>query len=90
MQDTDAYTQARKRAEAKYGFFVHAIVFAVVMTMLIVIDLMTSPAEVWFIWPLVGWGIAVALHATGVFLLGGRNRFVDTLTERELRKTGSL
>ncbi len=36
MTKTDEYAKARRRAEAKYGFFVHAAVFAAVMVLLVI------------------------------------------------------
>jgi hypothetical protein len=89
MTQTDEYAKARRRAEAKYGFFVHAAVYAAVMVLLVVINLVTSPGAIWFIWPLIGWGFAVALHGMRVFLLSDRNQIVDALTERELRHSGA-
>jgi hypothetical protein len=86
MENTENYTHARRRAEAKYGFYVHVVVFVAVMTLLVVIDLMTSPGALWFYWPLAGWATAVVLHWAGAFVMGDRNTFVDALTERELRK----
>ena len=44
--------------------------------------------NIWFIWPLIGWGFAVALHGMRVFLLTDRNDLVEALTERELRQSG--
>lgn len=89
MKETGDYERARGRAEAKYGVFVHAVVYAAVMLLLVVINLLTSPGTIWFIWPLIGWGFAVALHGARVFLLGDRNTVIDALTERELRHSGA-
>lgn len=89
MPQTRDYEWARGRAEAKYGFYVHAVVFTAVMVLLIVINLRVSPGTLWFIWPLIGWGIAVALHGAQVFLLGDRNAIVDALTKRELAHSGT-
>ena len=86
MTDTKAYTRARGRAEAKYGFYTHAAVYAAVITLLIVINLLASPGTLWFVWPLVGWGLALALHGMGVFVLGGRTATIDQMTERELHR----
>ncbi len=86
MTKTDEYAKARRRAEAKYGFFVHAAVFAAVMVLLVIINLVTSPSYIWFEWPLIGWGLAVGLHGVRVFWLADRNEIVDALTARELRK----
>jgi hypothetical protein len=50
--------------------------------------LVTSPGDIWFVWPLIGWGLAVGLHGVRVFYLADRNDIVDALTERELRQSG--
>ena len=89
VAQTKDYERARARAEANYGFFVHAVVFVAVMVLLVIINLLTSSGTLWFIWPLLGWGLAVALHGAGVFLLGGRNTILDAMTEHELRKSGT-
>lgn len=89
MTQTDEYTKARGRAEAKYRFFVHAGVYAAVMVLLVIINVVTSPQVIWFIWPLMGWGFALALHGVRVFLLSDKNVIVDALTERELRHSSS-
>ena len=89
MTQSDEYAKARGRAEAKYRFFVHAGVYAAVMVLLVVINLVTSPREIWFAWPLIGWGFAVALHGVRVFLLVDKNVIIDKLTERELRHSSA-
>ena len=89
MIHSNDYADARARAEAKYGFFVHAAIYAAVMVLLVVINLLTSPGTIWFIWPLIGWGFAVALHGMRVFLLADKNVILDALTERELRQSGA-
>ena len=86
MSHEDNYSKARARAEAKYAFFVHAVVYIAVMLLLLIINLLTSPGTLWFIWPLLGWGLAVTLHGARVFLLADKNAIVDALTERELRQ----
>lgn len=87
MSHTDRYAIARRRAKAKYGFFVHATVYAAVMVLLVIVNLVTSPGDIWFIWPLIGWGFAVVLHGLRVFVLADRNDILDALTERELRQS---
>ncbi len=85
MRETEDYERAKGRAEAKYRFFVHAVIYAAVMLLLVVINMITSPGTVWFIWPLIGWGLAVGLHGARVFLLADKDMIIDALTERELR-----
>lgn len=85
MQRTDEYQRARGRAEAKFGFFVHVMVFAAVMGLLLVINLVTSASYLWVIWPLVGWGLALGLHAARVYLLADKDTIIDALTDEEMR-----
>ena len=89
MTQSDAYAKARGRAKAKYEFFVHASVYAAVMVLLVLINLVTSPGEIWFVWPLIGWGFAVVLHGVRVFLLEDKNVVIEKLTERELRRSAA-
>lgn len=85
MTTADGYAKARNRALAKYRFFVHAAVYAAVMALLVLINLLTLPGSIWFVWPLMGWGFAVALHGVQVYLLADKSVVIDVLTERELR-----
>ncbi len=89
MRETEDYEKARRRAKAKYKFFVHAAVYAAVMVLLVVINMLTLPGTIWFIWPLIGWGLAVVLHGARVFLLADRDTIVDALTEHELKHLGA-
>ena len=89
MGHTADYEQARGRAEQKYGFFVHVAVYAAVILLLVVINLLTSPGTFWSIWPMIGWGFAVALHWARVFLLEDKTAMIDALTERELRRSSA-
>jgi len=61
------YQKAKERVEAIKGFYTHLIVYIVVNLMLYSINMIASPDSLWFFWPLMGWGIAVALHALSVF-----------------------
>mgnify|MGYP001819214685 CR=1 FL=1 len=86
MTNTDEYAKARRRAKAKYNFFVHAAVYAAVMVLLVLVNVLTLPGPIWFIWPLIGWGFAVALHGAQVYLLADKTLVLDALTDSELRK----
>ncbi len=48
---------------------------------------MTSPNELWFYWPMLGWGIGIATHAVGVFGIGKdwEERKIQQLMEEERR-----
>jgi len=61
------YQRAKERVTALRSFYVHLAVYLVVNLLLLMINLLVSPSTLWFIWPLLGWGIGIALHAFFVF-----------------------
>ena len=64
------YQKAKERVEAIKGFYIHLTVYAVVNLILFSINMIVSPASLWFFWPLMGWGIGLAFHALSVFVFG--------------------
>ncbi|MGI9379864.1 MAG: 2TM domain-containing protein [Methyloligellaceae bacterium] len=81
------YEQARKRAVAKFGLYIHAAVFLGVNIFLIILNLAIDRQNIWFIWPLLGWGIGLAAHWV-IFALSNRpgQSVLDKFVERELQK----
>jgi hypothetical protein len=61
------YQKAKERVEDLRGFYRHLAVYVIVNLGLFLINMMASPGSLWFIWPLMGWGIAIVLHALRVF-----------------------
>jgi hypothetical protein len=86
MTDQTTYERARKRAISKYGFYKHVAVYAVVIVFLMVVNLVTSPQYYWFVWPMLGWGVAISIHAAKAFFLDGEEQMVERLTEKELKE----
>ena len=72
MDNQEDYIKAKKRVEAKVGFYIHLAVYAGVNILLIVINLATSPQYLWFKWPLLGWGIGLFFHGMSIFVFSGR------------------
>jgi hypothetical protein len=48
--------------EEKRGFLVHLVAYILVNAMLIAINLTYSPKNIWFFYPLIGWGIGITMH----------------------------
>lgn len=86
MHTEDQAIAARQRAKAKFGFYVHAAVFAAVTILLFVINILTSTGSYWVVWPLMGWGIAIVIHAISVFGARGKAGIIDSMTDKELDK----
>jgi two-component sensor histidine kinase len=65
--EAEAYFEARKRVRAMRGFYVHALVYALVIGFLAIVNLLTAPTKLWFFFPMFGWGIGLAAHGLSVF-----------------------
>lgn len=49
------------------GFYSHLMRYALVISVLCIINLLTHPQYLWFIWPALGWGIGLCAHASAIF-----------------------
>ena len=65
--EEERYYAAKKRVEEIKGFYGNLIAYVVVNIGLVVVNLLTSPAYLWFFWPMLGWGIGVFFHGLKVF-----------------------
>lgn len=61
------YRQAKERAEQIQGLLIHVTVYVVINAGLFTIDVLTGGGW-WFYWPLLGWGIGLAIHALTLFV----------------------
>lgn len=88
MGNPEAYERAKKRVEAKIGFYIHLAVYVGVNLLLMIINLTRSPEYLWFKWPLFGWGIGLFFHGLSVFILSGeRFRAIkEGMIEKEIKK----
>ena len=79
-----AERDARRKLRGLRNFYQHLLVFALVNAGLAAINLVVSPARLWFYWPLAGWGVWLALHAFATF---ARGRWLGAeWEERKLRQ----
>ena len=82
----DPYKEAKKRVEAKIGFFIHLIIYVFVNGILAVVDIAVSPEKLWFFWPLGGWGIGLLLHGITVFHHPHPQKAQSSFKERMIEK----
>lgn len=65
--EAERYYQAQKRVKEIREFYEHLTVYVLTNPIVIVVNIMTSPGYLWFIWSLLGWGMAIVLHGLKVF-----------------------
>ena len=86
MENTKAYQRAKKKVEARLGFRVHLTVYLFVNAILMTINLINSPEYLWFIWPLMGWGIGLFWHAMAVFVFDKKSALIENMIRKEMDK----
>src|SRR5436190_24226602 len=79
--------KAKRRVRMKLGFYWHFVVFVLANGAMIAINLQHSPGNDWFVWPLAGWGAALALHGFATFSGSGLTEdMIEAEVQRELAR----
>lgn len=78
--------RAKKRVEAKMGWYIHALVYVLVNGGLLLVNLVAGGHR-WSVWPLLGWGIGLAVHGIVVFAAyGPGERWRERMLAQELQR----
>lgn len=89
MENRDVYNRAKKRVQIKVGFYIHLAIYLAVNALLVIINMTTSTENLWFIWPMLGWGSAILFHGLGVFVFSGKSLISQKMIEKEMAKEAS-
>ena len=85
MDDRDAGREAAlKRLENKRSFRSHVVIYLAVNTMLVVIWAVSGAGYFWPVWPILGWGVALATNAWTVY---GHRPFTEDDIRKETQRT---
>ena len=79
----DVEKLARRRAGAKMGGYLHALVYVLVNLGLVALS--ASRGHTWAIYPLMGWGLGLLIHGAVIWFIAPGGSFYDRLVERERR-----
>lgn len=66
-QNDERYFKAKKRVEEIKGFYGNLTAYIIINIGFLIVNLLTSPNQLWFYWPMIGWGIGVVIHGMKVF-----------------------
>lgn len=83
LPDPDLERLARKRAGAKLGWYVHALVYLAVNGGMLLAWQLGLRSRPWPLPPMLGWGLGLALHGISVFMLADGSAWRERLVERE-------
>ncbi|WP_419869368.1 2TM domain-containing protein [Chryseobacterium sp. CT-SW4] len=71
QEEEDAsYAKAKKRMKEIKSFYANLISYCVIIPFLVILNLITSPKNLWFYWPMLGWGMGLISHGLSVFTIG--------------------
>jgi hypothetical protein len=74
---------AHKRAGAKLGWYFHAALYVVVNLFIFAVSRYGFGTRPWSVFPLLGWGLGLALHGISVFLVGAGGGLRERLVQKE-------
>lgn len=74
---------ARKRANAKMAWFIHATVFVVVNLFVFGMSEYAFGTRSWSVKPLLGWGLGLTLHGISVWFLGTGGDLRERMVQKE-------
>ncbi len=82
ISEDDLDRRARRNANAKMGWFIHAAVFVAVNLMLTAVA--AASGRAWAVFPAMGWAVGLAIHGAVVFIStsGLRHRLEQQERER--------
>ena len=92
MTPEDIDRIARKRANAKMGWYIHATVYVLVNLVLYALSASGEGMgrRPWSIYPALGWGLGLALHGVTVFVLGNGSGLRERMVQRERERLQRL
>ena len=85
MKTQTAEHTAHQNAKLKVEFKIHLITYIAVNALLAAINLILTPDYIWVIWPVLGWGIGLIVHAINVHV-ATNSSFKERMIEKELEK----
>ena len=80
------YIAARKRVKKIKGFYGHLAAYVVVGAFFFLMNMLTNPFDLWFYFPMLGWGIGLAFHYIGVFGVPGVGNLDKAWEEKQIEK----
>jgi hypothetical protein len=84
MTPQDIDSLARRRVKSQLGWYKHLAVYLIVNAFLI--SMSVWQGRNWALFPLLGWGLGLALHGVSVWFAGAGSSLREKMVERERQK----
>ncbi len=88
MSQDDLRVRAQKRVEEKKGFYTHFGIYGACALFFFLLNVLTGGwhGAWWFFYPVLGWGLGVAVHYISIFGLPGTNISNLEWEDRQIEK----
>ena len=88
MKNPEAYSKAKKKVETRMGFYIHFGVYLGVCALLTILNLTVADDYFWAMWPIIGWGSGIIVHALFTFVFTGESGYKEKMIQKEMQKGG--
>ena len=85
IESDDIESRARRCVGMKLGFYTHALVYVLVNLGLFAISSVSGRGN-WHVWPLLGWGLGLAIHGIVTFISLSGEGVRERMLEREIER----
>lgn len=86
MDNQQILKKAEERVAAKKGYYWHLIVYLIMGVFFFTMNMLTEPDKIWFIFPMLAWGIGLMFHTVGVFGIPGLHILGNDWENQQLQK----
>ena len=83
-EENNKYQRAKEKVGALKIFYLDLVVFVSVNLFLFLLNIIFTPDNLWFIWPLMGYGFGIIVHAILVF--GFRRPYGTGWEEKKIKE----
>jgi Na+/melibiose symporter-like transporter len=81
QEEDERFKRAQTRVRRIRGFYSNVITFVLVNLLLLIINLITSPHNLWFYWVTLIWGVILIIQAINLFTI--RDHFLGEEWEKK-------
>jgi protein-S-isoprenylcysteine O-methyltransferase Ste14 len=81
VEEDEKFKRAQARVKKIRGFYSNVITFVLVNILLLIINLIFNPRNLWFYWVTIIWGLVLLIQAINIFTI--RDRFLGEEWEKK-------
>ena len=84
MKDNQAYQKATQKVKMVKEFYSHLLTYLIFNGFMFVINYATSPGDWWVLYPVIGWGFCLTIHAIDLYI--NLNNWSKSWEERKIKE----